>query len=254
MFSLASWNVNSLRVRETHVLRFVDRFEPDILCLQETRVTDAKFPRAAFASRGYAVVTAASAGYAGVAIASRLGIDEHHVGLAEFVPHRPAGRRLVCRVGDVWIDTVYVPTRRAIGKVTFLEALRIDHLARFGKHARAVLAGDFNICFDDRDCASRTQLVDGDVFPMRPEDLAFRHLVGDASWIDCLRVVNPDAGHFSWFPNATWARSKNWGMRLDYVFATPPLAAHVVDVEQPVGLRDAEGASDHVPVIVRFDA
>jgi exodeoxyribonuclease-3 len=249
-FSLVSWNVNSLRVRLPLVLRYLDEHEPDVVCLQETRIADAGFPRAAFEERGYVVATACSSGYAGVAIASREPIEDTVVGIAGFVEAKAPGRRLACRIAGRWIDTVYVPTRTAIGKVAFLDALRDDYATRL-RGSSLVLAGDFNICFDARDYASPSMISAADVHPARPEDLAFRGVL-DQGLHDCFRERHDDGGHFSWFPLTPWAVKRNYGMRLDYVFATRALAEHVEDVVHDREPSAWPRPSDHVPVIAHF--
>ncbi len=243
--------MNSLRARLPTVLRWLDLRAPEVVCLQETRVADAAFPRAPFEERGYHVAMAGTGGYAGVAVLARAPIDEQVVGIDAFVEAKAPGRRLLCRIGEVWIDTVYVPTRTAIGKREFLDALHDDHVRRFSDSTPLVLAGDFNICFDARDYASPSMITNADVHPARPEDRAFRRVL-ELGLVDCLRRTTDEGGHFTWFPNATWALRRNYGMRLDYVFATGGLADAVVDV---VHDREPSGwpkPSDHVPVCARF--
>jgi exodeoxyribonuclease-3 len=248
-WTLATWNVNSLRARLPNVLRHLDESRPDVLCLQETRVGAGAFPQAAFEERGYDVAFTSTGGYAGVGIASRAKIDDVVMELPGFVEEKAPGRRLACRIAGLWIDTVYVPTRTKIGKAEFLDALRADEEERFGPAAEVVLAGDFNICFDERDYASPKMITDPDVHPRRPEDLAFRRLVG-GRLVDVFRSVEQGGGHYSWFPNATWAVKRNYGMRLDYVFASPALASHAVEARHEVSTLSWPRPSDHVPVRV----
>ncbi len=252
MTTVATWNVNSLRARLPLVVRYLDAYRPDILCLQETRIGAAAFPHGEFERAGYHVASTGAGGYAGVAIASTYPIDETASGLDSFVEKRAPGRRLLCRIGSLWIDTVYVPTRTAIGKSEFLEALRRDHAARFSGAAPHVLAGDFNICFDARDYASPSMITSPEVHPNRPEDLALRKLV-DGRLVDCFRRKTADGGHFTWFPMAPWTLRRNYGMRLDYVFATEAVAARLMDVVHDRETRDWERPSDHVPVRASFD-
>jgi exodeoxyribonuclease-3 len=250
--SVVSWNVNSLRARLPLVLRFLDAERPDVLCLQETRVGASTFPRADFEGRGYQVEAVGAGSYAGVAIASRLPIEEVVVGLPGFEEVKSPGRRIACRVGDIWVDDVYVPTRTKIGKVGFLDALRADRDARFGSRGGLVLAGDFNICFDERDYASPALISQPQLHPARPEDLAFRRLV-DGRLVDCFRRAQPAGGHFTWFPHTSWALPRNYGMRLDYVFASADLAARAVSVEHLGEPRSWVRPSDHLPVRAVFD-
>ncbi|HXC50545.1 MAG TPA: exodeoxyribonuclease III [Candidatus Limnocylindrales bacterium] len=252
MITISTWNVNSLRARLPLVLHYLETYRPHVLCLQETRIGAAAFPQSAFEAAGYHVASTGAGGYAGVAVASTYPIDETVSGIDSFVEKRAPGRRLLCRIGSLWIDTVYVPTRMAIGKSGFLEGLRRDHIARFDGAAPDVLAGDFNICFDARDYASPSMITAPDVHPNRPEDLAFRALVS-GRLVDCFRRKTADGGHFSWFPMAPWAPRRNYGMRLDYLFATEALAARLADVVHDRETRDWQRPSDHVPVRASFD-
>jgi exodeoxyribonuclease-3 len=251
VLTIAAWNVNSLRARLPLVLRYLDEHDIDVLCLQETRVGAAAFPRAPFAERGYDVALAGDGSYAGVAIASRRPMSEPVVGIPGHTEAGAPGRRLAVRVDDLWIDTVYVPTRRAIGKVEFLDALRADHAARFAPGAPVVLAGDFNICFDERDLASPSLITDPELHTRRPEDLAWRRLL-ELGLADAFRAQHPDGGHYTWFPAARWAFARNHGMRLDYLFATPPVLATLLAVEHDRATRTWERPSDHLPVRARF--
>jgi exodeoxyribonuclease-3 len=248
VITVVGWNVNSLRARLPSVLQYLDMVEPDVICLQETRVSDAAFPRGPFEERGYVLATSCSGSRAGVAIASRIAIDDVVIGLPGFAKDR----RIACRIGETWVDTVYVPTRTAIGKAEFLDALCDDYAARIAPDTSLVLAGDFNICFDARDYASPSMISAPDVHPGRPEDLAFRRVVA-RGLVDCLRARHDDGGRFTWFPLTPWALRRNYGMRLDYVFATPKLADHLVDVTHDREPTTWPRPSDHLPVRARFD-
>jgi exodeoxyribonuclease-3 len=251
VLTIAAWNVNALRARLPLVLRYLDGHDIDVLCLQETRVPAAAFPRQPFADRGYQLAIAGDGSYAGVAIASRLPIRDQVAGVPGHDEPKAPGRRLAVRLDPLWVDTVYVPTRRAIGKVEFLDALRADYLARFAPGSPVVLAGDFNICFDKRDLASPTLISDPELHPARPEDLAWRRLL-EVGLVDAFRHRIADAGHYSWFPPARWALTRNYGMRLDYLFATAPVLDTLVDVSHDRETRTWDRPSDHLPVRARF--
>jgi exodeoxyribonuclease-3 len=251
VLTIASWNVNSLRARLPLVLRYLDERAPDVLCLQETRVGDAELPRAPFAERGYHVTATGSGGYAGVATVARAPLADVATGLERFAEPKQPGRRLLGRLGELWIDNVYVPTRMAIGKAAFLDALRDDHDARFGVDARVVLAGDFNICFDARDLAAPGMIAEPELLTRRPEDLAWRRLLASAGLHDCFRRRHEDGGDYTWFA-AGWAFARNHGMRLDYLFASAPLAATLTAVEHDRDVRSWKRPSDHVPVRATF--
>jgi exodeoxyribonuclease-3 len=248
--TIASWNLDSLRARLPIVLRWLDAHAPTIVCLQETRLRAAAFPRVELETRGYHFATAGDGGYAGVAILSRTPIDDAITGIDAFVEAKAPGRRLLCRIGELWIDNVYVPTRTAIGKREFLDALASDRAARDVGDREGVLAGDFNICFDARDYASASMITDAELHPGRPEDLALRRVT--AGLVDCFRELHGDAGQFTWFPRTPWALRRNWGMRLDYIFATAPLAPRLTDARHDREPRGWTSPSDHLPVVAAF--
>jgi exodeoxyribonuclease-3 len=248
--TVVTWNVNSLRVRLPHVLRFLDERTPDVLCLQETKLAADKVVNDAFVSRGYHVHAVGTGGYAGVATLSKEPLHDVVRGFSEVSDD--VGRRLLGRMGDMWIDNVYVPTRRAIGKAEFLDRLTADYALRFdARRDELVLCGDFNICFDARDLASPTMISEPALLGRRPEDLAFRRTLGFGLH-DCLRKHHADAATYSWFPLTPWALRRNYGMRLDYVFATQALYRRCESVEHDQSPRGWPRPSDHVPVLARF--
>jgi exodeoxyribonuclease-3 len=248
--TLVTWNVNSLRARHALVMRYLEERQPDVLCLQETRLPAVKLPYEAFEEVGYRCEAEGSTNYAGVATLSKQSIAEVVRGFTEGTEY--SGRRLLCRIGEVWIDNVYVPTRKSIGKVEFLDRLRADYAIRFSLASDALaLCGDFNICFDARDLASLRLIADAESFGHRVEDLAFRRLI-DAGLGDCFRKQDAQGGRYSWFPLAPWAFPRNYGMRLDYVFASAPLYDRCLSAEHDREPRLWPRPSDHLPVVVRF--
>jgi len=249
---VVSWNINSLRARLPLVLRYLDERMPDVLCLQETRLPAEKVDCPAFRERGYHVAAGGTRGYAGVAVLSKAAFREVVHGIGPDSAH--ADRRLLCQVGEHWIDNVYVPTRRAIGKSEFLDLLRADLAERFEAARDAlVLCGDFNICFDARDLASLRMISEPERFGDRPEDRAFRRMLSFGLQ-DCLRKHHPQAKRFSWFPLAPWALKRNYGMRLDYIFASTPAYDSCTGADHDPEPRSWERPSDHLPVVARFDA
>jgi exodeoxyribonuclease III len=245
-----TWNVNSLKVRLPLVLRLLDEYAPDVLCLQETKLPAALVDNAELAARGYHVRAGGTRGYAGVATLSKRPIAQALHGFADASEH--ADRRLLCQIDELWIDNVYVPTRRAIGKSEFLDTLSHDYSARFDADRDAILlCGDFNICFDAHDLASFTLIAEAQHFGQRPEDLAWRRTLS-FGLSDCLRKHQPDAKLFSWFPLTPWAIKRNYGMRLDYVFASARMYERCSSVVHAIATRSWERPSDHLPVIARF--
>lgn len=248
---VVSWNVNSLKARLAHVLRFLDEHTPDVLCLQETKQAAGLVEaNAEFSARGYHVHAGGTRGYAGVATLSKRAIQRVVHGFGDTTEH--ADRRVLCHIDDVWIDNVYVPTRRAIGKSEFLDALTADYGERFDvARDELLLCGDFNICFDERDLATLKLIAEPERFGQRPEDLAWRRTLA-LGLHDCLRKHQPEQKLFTWFPLAPWAIKRNYGMRLDYVFASAHMFERCSGVEHALDTRRWERPSDHVPVIARF--
>lgn len=246
--TVVSWNINSLRVRLPLVLRYLDERMPDVLCLQETRLAAEKVDCAEFRARGYHVAAGGTRGYAGVAMLSKLPI----AGVVRGIGGEHADRRLLGQVGDCWIDNVYVPTRRAIGKSEFLDRLRADYSERFEAQVdRLILCGDFNVCFDERDLATLRMISEPERFGQRPEDQAFRRVLS-FGLRDCLRKHHPQDKRFSWFPLTPWALKRNYGMRLDYIFATARAFGECSGADHDPAPRRWPRPSDHVPVVARF--
>jgi exodeoxyribonuclease-3 len=191
-------------------------------------------------------------GRAGVATFSKHPIED----AVKDIPSSPghAGRRLLVRIGDMWIDNVYVPTRVAIGKAEFLDRLREDYQTRFSADRDSVaLCGDLNICLDRRDFASPSMIAEAALFGERGEDVAFRELLGFGLQ-DCFRRHHPSEASFTWFPMQPWAIRRNYGMRLDYVFATSQIYERCSSATHDLEPRSWHRPSDHVPVVVRFSA
>lgn len=250
-FTVATWNVNSLRARLPLVLRYLDEQAPEVLCLQETRLHRAQVDRQEFRERGYHVQAGGERGYAGVAILSKRPFQEVIHGFGADNEHHD--RRLLCQLDTCWIDTVYVPTRRAIGKSEFLDRLQQDYCARFEANRDSLLlCGDFNVCFDTRDLASLRMISEAESFGQRPEDLALRRMLGFGLQ-DCLRKHHPDTKLFSWFPQTPWALRRNYGMRLDYMFATHPLYERCCGADHDASPCHWPRPSDHLPVVARFE-
>jgi exodeoxyribonuclease-3 len=248
-FKLVSWNVNSLRGRLPVVLRYLEEHAPDVVCLQETRCAPALIRRDLFLRLGYTLEAVGGGGRSGVATLSKHPIHE----VSRDIEASPQfmGRRLLVRVGDIWIDNVYVPTRVVIGKPAFLDRLREDHQARFSGTDSVALCGDFNVCLDERDFASSSMIANSEAFGLRVEDIAFRRLV-DFGLHDCFRKHHPRDVSFTWFPMTSWAVRRNYGMRLDYVFASSSLHERCTSAVHDLAPRLWPRPSDHLPVVVGF--
>lgn len=250
--TITSWNVNSLRARSDGVLAWLADRQPGIACLQETRLPEKEFPYAALARLGYQAVHHGLARYAGVAIVARETPVDAVAGFTDFEDE--ASPRLVrATVGALRVVNVYVPTRKAIGKVEWLERLRQNLLDAEDLDAPLILCGDFNICFDPRDAWRVDVLSESERFPDRVEDRAFRRLLKDCGLVDLFRLHHDQPGEYSWFDYRRHAFQRRHGLRLDYLFATRPAADLCLDAWHDYAARGVEKPSDHVPVSARLD-
>ena len=251
---LATWNVNSLGARLARVQAWVEEFRPDVLCLQETKCADEKFPSMDFAAWGYEVVPHGEGRWNGVAIASRVGVDEVRPGLEDAALDGEA-RLLTVRCGDVHVITAYVPNGRSLDapqyeqKLAWLARLQALLAERFDPAVdRVVLCGDLNIAPEDRDVYDPALYV-GTTHTSAPERAAFAGLL-DWGLVDVFRARYEAGGLYSWWDYRAGNFHKGKGMRIDHVLATPPLAARVGAVLIDRNARKGEKPSDHAPVVV----
>ncbi|GAB4247887.1 MAG: exodeoxyribonuclease III [Deferrisoma sp.] len=256
---LATWNVNSLRARLEHVLRYWDRRRPDVLCLQEIKVEDDAFPREPFEERGIHLAVAGQKGYHGVAVLSRLPLADPVVGFPHLSDDHPLNRErrlLAVTVEGLRVISVYAPNGEAVGsekfgyKLAFFEALR-EYLDReFTPGDELVLAGDFNVAPEPQDVYDPASW-EGRVLFSQPERDALRRL-RDFGLEDCLRRLHPGEELYTWWDYRGGAFWKNQGLRIDHVLATPPVAGRCTDAGVDLSPRRWKRPSDHAPVWVEF--
>ena len=251
---IATWNVNSVRTRAERIAAFLEREDVDVLAMQETKTADAKFPYATFEAAGYEVAHVGVSQWNGVAIASRVGLDnvrDHFDGQPGFakkgdpeIEARAVGA--VCGGVDVW--SLYVPNGREIGdphydyKLQFLWSLA-DQVQ---PGELQVYMGDFNVAPRDEDVWD-VAWFEGKTHVTEPERAAFQMLLEAGLH----QVTHED--QYSFWDYKSMRFQKNEGMLIDFQLATKPLFERVekayVDVEE----REGKGASDHAPVIVEYD-
>ena len=251
---IATWNVNSVRTRAERIAAFLERHDIDVLAMQETKVTDEKFPYSVFEAAGYEVAHVGHSQWNGVAIASRVGLDNVRDSFERQPTFAKTGDPVVearavgatCGGVDVW--SLYVPNGRSIGdphydyKLEFLYCLRdaVDAAAP------AAYCGDFNIAPRDEDVWD-ISWFEGKTHVTEPERAAFQMLLEAG-----LEPVTHDEPYSFW-DYKSMRFQKNEGMLIDFQLATKPMFDRVqrafVDVEE----RKGKGASDHAPVIVDYD-
>ncbi len=250
---IATWNVNSLTARLPRVEEWIAYARPDVLCLQETKQADAAFPHGAFAALGYETAHHGDGRWNGVAIVSRLGIDDVSIGLGSSDDDQ--GTRLIgADCGGVRVYSAYVPNGRALddehypAKLAWLARLRAL-LEEVSDPSRPVaVCGDFNVAPDDRDVWDPAQF-EGRTHVSPPERAALADL---ESWglVDAFRQVYPDDKLFSWWDYRGGSFHRHHGMRIDLILVTEVLARNTTWALIDRQARKGDKPSDHTPVFV----
>ncbi len=254
MPKIATWNINSLNVRLPQVLDWLRDQQPDILALQETKLTDPDFPTLDIAEAGYQAVFAGQKTYNGVAILSRLPASEIVTDLPGL--DDPQRRVLGATIGKVRVLNLYIPNGQAVGsdkyayKLAWLDQLAAFAEAELARHPRLVMLGDFNIAPDDRDVHDPAAWA-GQVLCSEPERTAFRHLLA-LGLQDTFRLFPQEDQSFSWWDYRAAAFRRNLGLRIDHILASPALAAACTACQVDKAPRRLERPSDHAPVIAEF--
>jgi exodeoxyribonuclease III len=252
---VATWNVNSIAARLEHVVAWVREQQPDVLCLQETKTVDERFPRGVFGELGYQAEVFGQPGYNGVAILSRLACQDVWRGFPEEADTPPA-RLISATVDGVRVVNVYVPngaplgSERYTGKLAWLARLRAYLESEVGAHSPAVLCGDFNVATEDRDVYDPALLSRMVLFT--PAERAALRPVAEWGLADCFRLHHQEAGQYSWWDYRQGAFRRNLGLRIDHIWATAPLAAACTAAWIDPTPRRWERPSDHAPVVADF--
>lgn len=248
---VATWNVNSLTARWPRVEEWIIRHAPDVVLLQETKQSDAKFPFAALETLGYASAHYGRGQWNGVAIASRCGLDDVVRGLEGDVE----ARFIAATCAQLRVYSCYVPNGRALGdshylyKLGWLASLRETLTARDRADA-VVVGGDFNVAMSDLDVYDPSAF-EGSTHVSPPERAAMRALM-DADLVDLARAQHPSEPGFTWWDYRQGSFRRGWGLRIDYLLADRRTAARVVDVHVDRDARRGERPSDHAPLVAEF--
>ena len=257
---LATWNINSIRARADRALAFLERADVDVLALQETKCKDAQFPREAFEAAGYEIATFGLSQWNGVAILSRVGLDDVEpgfVGQPEFGdPSVVEARAIGATCGGVRVWSLYVPHGRALDnphyayKLAWLEQLRSQAESWVGADpdAQVALLGDWNVAPQDEDVWDLS-LFEGATHVSAPERAAFTSFA-EAGFTEVSRVFVPEERKYTYWDYQQLRFPKNQGMRIDFAYTSPALTSRVTGVTIDRDERKGKGASDHVPVIV----
>jgi exodeoxyribonuclease-3 len=267
---IATWNVNSLKARLAKVEWWLQRARPDVVLLQETKLADADAPIAAFQRGGYELVHHGEGRWNGVAIASRLGIADLVANFGQ--PLRPPAtsdvgddeplaeaRMLSAVCGGVRVVSLYAPNGREVGSPFYHAKLAwFDRLARWLVESRnpgepLVLGGDFNVAPDDVDVWD-PELCHGGTHVSDAERSALKRLL---AWglRDAYRLHHAEAGRYTWWDYRAGNFHKNFGMRIDHLLVTRPLAERTVWAEIDREARKGKPIpSDHAPLVIDLDA
>lgn len=258
---IATWNVNSIRTRLNHVVNWLTEQPVDVLCLQETKVVDEKFPQTPFTEIGYHVATFGQPSYNGVALLSRVPLSDVNRGFTsllgnEFTEFDAQKRVITGIIEDVRVVNLYVPNGSSLGsdkylyKLKWLDALH-EYLQTLLQEPNHVLVcGDFNIALEDIDIHDPTGR-EKDVMATDAERAALRAIL-DLGFADVFRKFTTGGGHFSWWDYRAGSFRRNAGWRIDHIYLTPDLYTKAIACTIDKTPRSLEQPSDHVPVIVEL--
>ena len=253
---VATWNVNSIRARRQHVVDWLDAWRPDVLCLQELKVTDADFPHDEIRDCGYEAAVFGQKTYNGVAILSRHSISNVVTGLGD-AEDDPQARLISAELDGVTIFSAYFPNGAEVGsdkyhyKLRWIARLREALERRFDPEVDQVaLCGDFNVApFDDdigRPADWRSSVLACDEVRDALAELAAFGLH------DAFRPFHPSGGVFSWWDYRGRGFERGNGLRIDHVYCTSKLALRTIGAVVDREERGRKSPSDHAPVVVEF--
>ena len=260
---IATWNVNSVRTRLEQVVAWLQQERPEVLCLQETKVTDELFPRAAFEALGYQVAISGQKAYNGVAILSLLPLDDVQIGFQALLPNDPEApglseqKRVISALVDgVRVLNLYVPNGSSLSSEKY--AYKLEWLACLQRYLAVqenqadplCMVGDFNIGPEARDLPD-PQRQTGGIMASQAEREALQLVLGDRL-SDVFRVFESETGHWSWwdYRSGAWDRDKGW--RIDHIYLTEDLLSCATSCLIHKTTRGNEQPSDHAPVVVNL--
>jgi exodeoxyribonuclease-3 len=260
---IATWNVNSVRTRLDQVLAWLAAERPEVLCLQETKVADELFPLEPFRALGYEAAISGQKAYNGVAILSRLPLEDVQVGFAALLPDDPEApglgeqKRLIsAQIAGLRVLNLYVPNGSSLRSEKY--AYKLEWLACLKRYLDAqetqgeplVMVGDFNIALEARDIHDPARL-NGGIMASEPERQALQAALGERLE-DGFRLFEPEGGHWSWwdYRTAGWETGRGW--RIDHIYLDAELRDHALGCTIDAPMRGNPQPSDHAPVIINL--
>jgi exodeoxyribonuclease-3 len=253
-WTIASWNVNSLKVRLPQLLEWLARHRPDVVALQELKLEDHNFPTEALKAAGYEVAFSGQKTYNGVAILSRSPLIEPVAGLPGYADEQK--RVLGATAEGVRVVNLYVPNGQSVGsdkyryKLDWLGAQRAWLEAEMVKHRELIVLGDFNIAPSDEDVHDPAQW-EGQVLFSEPERTALKAIT-DLGFVDAFRKFDQPPKKFTWWDYRQNSFKRNRGLRIDHILVSPALAGRLASSSIDMDPRAVERPSDHAPILATF--
>ena len=254
---IATWNVNSIAIRLEHVFNWLEDTKTDVLCLQETKCVDEKFPTREINDFGYHVAFMGEKSYNGVAILSKHEIEDVQRNFHDDALESPK-RLIAATVGGIRIVNTYIPngtelwTDKFTFKLDWLQRLRRMFDAACDANGDVLLCGDFNVAPEESDVWN-VKAWEGKLHFSKPERAAIHH-VKQWGFVDVFRKCNGDIREFSWWNYREGAFPKNQGLRIDHIWTSPSLAERCTGCWIDKRPRGWERPSDHAPVVAEFSA
>jgi len=249
---IATWNVNSIRIRLPLILAWLSEQQPDIVCLQETKVEDHQFPEQEIREAGYSAVFEGQKSYNGVALLSKLPIEDVQYGFKD--GYDVENKRLLsARIAGIHIVNVYVPqgqtevSPKFQYKLEFLAKLLSELSDRYTSADPVAVLGDLNIAPDERDVVSAEAMKNRVSF--HPKEHVFIEQLNQWGLQDIYRQFHQEGGLYSWWDFRTRGFEKNEGMRIDHIWVTAGLAKLCTSCEIDIDNRSQPKPSDHAPVL-----
>lgn len=258
MFKIASWNVNSLRVRLPQVLTWLESEQPDVLALQEIKMLTEDFPLLELQNAGYSAVVNGQKTYNGVAILSKQPFQLDTL-VTEFPElNDPQRRVLAVTIGDIRVINLYIPNGESVTsekyqyKLSWLKHLQTHLQQALRDYPKVIVLGDFNIAPEAEDVYDPKAWA-GSVLFSEPERAVFRQLL-QLGFKDCFRLHPQPEKSFSWWDYRLNAFKRNLGLRIDHILASPLLAESCSRCLIDKVPRGWERPTDHAPVVAEFCA